>query len=191
MKIVITASCDDLCYSTWNKSSFGKKILVLKYWIILWVIMRFLIGSQMWFVLLLLQRAQKTWFRAQSFTFWKFGIVDSKKLTFDFQYNNSDNLWVSFDRTIARPPRTLTVLHWCRSYYQKIKNCLKKRFTVRRPSTRDWYRDFGRIKIDFKVSKVTESRRKGSRVNVNPTIDPKWTNSKNFEDLKTFKVQIL
>ena len=110
----------------------------------------------------------ETEFLSSVFHFLKFGILDSQKLTFDFQYNNSDNLWVSFDRTIARPPRTLTVLHWCRSYYQKFKNCLKKRFTVRRPSTRDWYRDFGRIKIDFKVSKVAESRRKGSRVNVNP-----------------------
>ena len=52
----------------------------------------------------------ETEFLSSVFHFLKFGILDSQKLTFDFQYNNSDNLWVSFDRSIARPPRILTVL---------------------------------------------------------------------------------
>ena len=72
--------------------------------------MRFLIGSQIWFVLLLLQRAQKLGFEL-SLSLFEFRNHRFQKQTFDFQYNNSDNLWVSFDRTIARPPRTLTVLH--------------------------------------------------------------------------------
>ena len=68
----------------------------------------------------------ETEFLSSVFHFLEFGILDSQKLTFDFQYNNSDNLWVSFDRTIARPPRTLTVLQDFLKIWKAVRTGLQR-----------------------------------------------------------------
>ena len=65
----------------------------------------------------------ETEFLSSVFHFSNYGISDSQKQTFDFQYTISDNLCVSFDRSTARPPSfysSITLVSKLLSEIQKL-----------------------------------------------------------------------